>query len=205
MAGSSVLIMRIGKMNKRITIQRLQTTVAGARLQETWTDVATRWAYFDNRQSLRIVIRYLSGIESGMRVLYGNKIFDVEEVKDIEERSKEVHLIVKEVDMHRFDVTVQIYRITEQKGSYNLVSASKQLIATVLGKPLFTDPTRSDTDGKPIEFKVAKKIAVPLDTDIRLGDEIHLGGRQYLVKEVVSCRHWLDVSFEAEVLGHDHH
>ncbi len=203
MAGSGVLNMRIGKLNKRITIQRLQTVVTGARIQETWSDVVSRWAHFDNLQSSRVVIRYMSEIERGMRILYGRKIFDIEDISDIEERSKEIHLTVKEVDMSRFDVPVQIYRVMEKKRQYNLVSAKKDLAATVMGRPIFTDPIQSDADGKPVEFKVAKKVELPLDTDIRIGEEIHIGGRQYLVKDVVSCRHWLSVSFEAEVTGHD--
>ncbi|WP_157738007.1 head-tail adaptor protein [Aneurinibacillus soli] len=190
-------------MNKRITIERLHTTVSGARLVETWEEVASRWAYFDNLQSLRVVLRYLPDVEPGMRILYGQKIFDVEDVKDVEERQKEIHLTVKQVDLFRMDTEVHIYRVTGTKGQYNLVSASKELITTVLCKPVFEVPIQSDADGKPLEFKVSKKIIVPLDTDIRLGDEIHLGGRQYLVKDVLSCRHWLEVLFESEVIGHD--
>ena len=196
--------MRIGKMNKRITIERLHTTVSGARLVETWEEVASRWAYFDNLRANQVVMRYMPEVERGMRLLYGQKIFDVEDVKDIEERHRETHMTVKEVDMARMDTEVYIYRVTGAKGQYNLITANKDLIATVLCKPVFEAPIQSDPDGKPLEFKVSKKIIVPLDTDVRLGDEIHLGGIQYLVKDVQSCRHWLEVSFESKVIGHDH-
>ncbi|MBN6186316.1 phage head closure protein [Aneurinibacillus sp. BA2021] len=197
--------MRIGKLNKRITIQRVQTEVVGVRLKETWFDVASRWAFIDNMQSSRIVIRHMSEVERGMRILYGKKIFDIEDISDIEERSKEMHLTVKEVDMSRFDVPVLLYRLNEKKGQYNLVSANKELVATVMGRPIFADAISSNTDGKPIEFNVIKKVQLPLDTDVRIGEEINLGGRQYLIKDVISNRHWLDVTFEAEVIGHDRH
>lgn len=104
--------MNIGAMRHRITIQQLvESSNTFGEVEKTWQDVATLWAsieplrgreYFDSQQinaevTTRIRIRYRPGIKPKMRAVYGERIFDIQSVIDVEERHKEIHLMCKEV------------------------------------------------------------------------------------------------------------
>lgn len=86
----------IGRMDRRITIQRLSGSMDGAGQQsETWTDVATVWAQvipqrgderFQARQILgRAVtvfkIRYLSGLLRTDRIVFDGTNYDVHDIR----------------------------------------------------------------------------------------------------------------------------
>jgi len=104
---------KIGDLRHRITIQQpieIRNEV-GEVIQSAWQDFTTVWAaieplrgreYFDAQQinaevTSRIRIRYRPGIKPKMRVVYGERIFDIQSVIDVEERHKEIHLMCKEV------------------------------------------------------------------------------------------------------------
>lgn len=105
--------MRAGELRHRITIQQLIETrnELGEIIEQSWQDFATVWAaveplngreYFNSQQinaeiTTRIRIRYRAGIKPNMRVVYGERIFDIQSVIDIEERHAEMHLMCKEV------------------------------------------------------------------------------------------------------------
>lgn len=104
--------MNIGDLRHRITIQQpVESSNTFGEVEKTWQDVATVWAsieplrgreYFDSQQinaevTTRIRIRYRPGIKPKMRVVYGERIFDIQSVIDVEERHKEIHLMCKEV------------------------------------------------------------------------------------------------------------
>jgi len=104
--------MNIGDLRHRITIQQpVESSNTFGEVEKTWQDIATVWAsieplrgreYFDSQQinaevTTRIRIRYRPGIKPKMRVVYGERIFDIQSVIDVEERHKEIHLMCKEV------------------------------------------------------------------------------------------------------------
>lgn len=104
--------MKIGDLRHRITIQMaVESSNTFGEVEKTWQDVATVWAsieplrgreYFDSQQinaevTTRIRIRYRPGIKPKMRVVYGERIFDIQSVIDVEECHKEIHLMCKEV------------------------------------------------------------------------------------------------------------
>jgi len=104
--------MRSEALKKRITIQQQSTTQDsfGSPI-DTWTTVATVWAsiepingkeFFAASQvnaevTTRIRIRYLSGIEPAMRVLYGTRLYNIQSVIDYKESHAEMQLMCKEV------------------------------------------------------------------------------------------------------------
>ncbi|MCK3852096.1 phage head closure protein [Pseudomonas sp. W2Jun17] len=88
--------MRAGDLRHRITIQRpvhTQDPVTGE-MTPSWVDVAKLWADVEpvsvnqfvaaatnqSKVSARIVIRYRAGIDSTMRILHRDKIYNVEGV-----------------------------------------------------------------------------------------------------------------------------
>jgi len=102
---------RIGQYNRRVTIQRLQTTVnAIGDAVESWVDVATVWASVDGQvnreetvgdretpvQNYRVCMRYLPGILPSMRALYDGRELDIRGVVDREERREELVLNCEE-------------------------------------------------------------------------------------------------------------
>lgn len=87
-----------GKLNRRITIQRRDSTQdAAGQPAMTWVDVTTVWAHILGDNGLRTIhvagdiplsvkrysfrIRYLEGIDEGMRVLYNGTPFDIRAVR----------------------------------------------------------------------------------------------------------------------------
>ena len=94
---------RIGRMDRRITIQALSLSVDGSgQPVETWGAVATVWAQVtpergDERfQSMQIIgravtvfrIRYLSGIGPKHRIVYGGKNYDIHSVRELGRRER---------------------------------------------------------------------------------------------------------------------
>jgi len=104
--------MEIGKMNKRIIIQRIKTSPQNAYGEpiDEWETFATVWASIEPLQAsefwaqeqiqseikIRIRIRYLSGVTSKMRVLHGERILVIESVIEPKEAHKEMQLMCSE-------------------------------------------------------------------------------------------------------------
>lgn len=94
--------MRIGRLDRRITIQRreLATDSFGADVG-AWVDVVTTWAGYepisgaeqfaaDQRyaaQLVRFTIRHRAGIEARMRVVYDGQVWDIQDVAERGRRS----------------------------------------------------------------------------------------------------------------------
>lgn len=104
--------MRAGKLRHSITIQQQSTTQDSYGQQvETWTNVATVWAsveplrgkeYFESKQekaevTTKITMRYRDGILPKMRVVFGSKTYDIQDVINLEERDRELHLMCLEL------------------------------------------------------------------------------------------------------------
>lgn len=100
------------RLNHRVTIQEHVTgRDEWGQPVDTWQDVATVWAsveplrgqeYFAAQQvsaavTARIRIRYRPGIRPDMRVLYGERIYNITSVIDPEERHEELQLMAREV------------------------------------------------------------------------------------------------------------
>lgn len=104
--------MRAGELRKRVTLQRL---VAGrdslGGVTESWEDVGTYWAaveplkgheFFAASQvnaevTGRIRMRYRPGVDPTMRAALGTRVFAIQAVIDVDERHRELHLMVREV------------------------------------------------------------------------------------------------------------
>jgi SPP1 family predicted phage head-tail adaptor len=104
--------MLAGRLRKRITIQQ-PTVVRGAsgEAQESWSTFATVWARvapyeqrnrtveglqaasITNTQLHVVTLRYLPGLTTAMRVLFGTRILQVTEIVNLEERNREMHVL----------------------------------------------------------------------------------------------------------------
>lgn len=99
------------KLNHRITIQSPTGNASSMTDSETWSTFAEVYAgvdplqgkaYFEsNRENasvdIRIYIRYLPGITTAMRILFGSRIFEIVSIINIGERNREMHLMCREV------------------------------------------------------------------------------------------------------------
>ena len=103
--------MRIGPLRHRVTIQQLSKSQNGMGEEEPgWTNFATRWAsiepisgreYFAAQQinaevTHRVRMRYLPGMESTMRLLYGGRIFNITALINADERNQTLEILCTE-------------------------------------------------------------------------------------------------------------
>lgn len=104
--------MQSGKLNRRVTIQELLVSKDQYNADiESWVDLINVWAYIEPLRGReywqakqvvaevtgRITIRYFAGIDEKMRVVYGDKTYNILAVINPEERNRTLQLLVKEV------------------------------------------------------------------------------------------------------------
>ncbi len=103
--------MRIGTLRHKVEIQALTVTedAIGNQVEE-WTKVADVWAaveplqgdeklaaaYIQADTTHRVTIRYLAGITPADRLLFDGRILEIESVRNLEERNRELVLMCKE-------------------------------------------------------------------------------------------------------------
>lgn len=102
----------IGKLRHRITIQELIKVDDGyGGTVETWQNIATVWAAIaplrgserytaqqvQSELTHKVTIRYRAGIKTQMRIVYKDKIFEIEAIIDVEERRQWLELLCSEV------------------------------------------------------------------------------------------------------------
>lgn len=101
-------------LNKRITLQQksnnYQTDEEGNPI-EVWNDIAIIWAAVkplrgrefwqaastNAENTIKVIIRYRSGITNDMRIAYGNRLLEITNIIDVDEKHREIHLMCKEV------------------------------------------------------------------------------------------------------------
>lgn len=105
--------MRAGRLRHRIAIEQQVLTDDGAGgVTEEWVEIAAPYAaviplggdeLFAAQQTMprvshRIEMRYMHDIESStMRVVFRERVFDIEAVLNIDERDRELHLYCEEL------------------------------------------------------------------------------------------------------------
>lgn len=103
--------MQSGQLRKRLTIQqRSAAQDSYGQPLTTWTDVATVWGAVEplsGRELMaaeavqaevthQVVIRYRPGISAKMRIAYGARLFDIQNVLDENERHRILTLLCLE-------------------------------------------------------------------------------------------------------------
>lgn len=104
--------MKAGDLRHRVTIQKQTAdTDSFGDEQNVWQDIATVWAaveplrgreFFQSQKenaetTVRIRIRYRNGITQDMRVVFGDKVYEINSIIDIDERHTELQLMCQEV------------------------------------------------------------------------------------------------------------
>ncbi len=107
--------MQAGKLNKRVTLQRLQQQDPGPGEYEQsapgWIDVAALWADIRFQNGLETVkggaetsiarasvrVRYRDGITSGMRIVHGSTVYNIKAVLPDVSRKQHVDLVCEVV------------------------------------------------------------------------------------------------------------
>lgn len=105
---------RAGQLRERVTIQEqvAHRSSSGAEVI-AWSDMATVWASvepvsgnerwiagLDQRlaeRTVRIRLRYRTGVTEKMRVVFGERVFDIQQVIHPWTRRRELYLICREV------------------------------------------------------------------------------------------------------------
>ena len=112
-----------GRLRHRITVQNIadsQDEIGGA--VQTWSDAAKVWASIETlrgvelqnmqmlspRVSHKIRLRYLSGFTERNRILFGDKIYHVEFINNVDKRNKVIECIVWQDKGVRGDGTTNI-------------------------------------------------------------------------------------------------
>ncbi len=106
--------MRTGSLNKKVKFQELGTgTDDFGEPSKEWEDIEQPYQYVqiiplngaEKYQSKhlnaevnhKIRMRHRAGLNSSMRVVYGERIFKVDAILNVYERDKELHIMVTEV------------------------------------------------------------------------------------------------------------
>ena len=106
--------MRSGRLSKRIIIEELSISKDSQGYHEdleNWVEFKKVWAYVEPLRgreywqakqvvaevSCRITIRYLEGIDEKMRVIYGDRTYNILAVINLQEKNRVMQFLVKEV------------------------------------------------------------------------------------------------------------
>ena len=105
--------MNPGELRHRITFQRLTTTINenGFEIEE-WKDFTTVWAkasnlhgreYFEAaaiqmENTLKFTIRYLSEIDTSMRIIFKERHYDIKSIDNIKYENKYMEIKAMEVE-----------------------------------------------------------------------------------------------------------
>jgi SPP1 family predicted phage head-tail adaptor len=105
--------MRVGKLNKLITIQYKKTVTdpVNGNITEVWVDLYTLWASVDTLKlnevfkaqaieinaTHKLTSRYRAGIDSKMRIKYGDRKFEIKNIRDLEEKHVYLDYICSEL------------------------------------------------------------------------------------------------------------
>lgn len=103
--------MKAGERRHYIIIEQVSESAdARNEMTQTWSEYANAWAeikpvrgreYFQAHAEnvaadTRIILPYIAGITSKMRVRFGSRIYDIETVINIDERNRELNLMCVE-------------------------------------------------------------------------------------------------------------
>lgn len=103
--------MRAGNLRRRITIQQRQSGLDGdGQASETWADLLSCWADIQplgGRELLlakaaeassthRVTFRYRTGIDARMRIVYQGRIFNINNLNDIDTRHEALEAMCTE-------------------------------------------------------------------------------------------------------------
>lgn len=103
--------MKAGSLRHRVVVEQKTATADGyGGSTLAWTTFATVWAaiepvsgreYFQAQQfqaavTHKVTIRYLSGINTTMRVKHNSRVFNIHSILNIEERCRELVLMCEE-------------------------------------------------------------------------------------------------------------
>lgn len=101
----------IGDLNKRIMIQKRNLTDDGIGGQEeAWVEFRSVWAKLEpvsawqqyhsmqlkKRVTHKITIRYLAGVQTDMRIKFGERTFQIHGIKNVDERNYILELKTEE-------------------------------------------------------------------------------------------------------------
>ena len=101
----------IGKMRERVEIQHaLETQGDGGEVARSWVCLSTRWAQVvpvsarevfaaDKTEAVsthRMVLRYTANVTTKNRIKWGNRIFGIDAVIDINARERFIELLCRE-------------------------------------------------------------------------------------------------------------
>ena len=104
--------MNAGRLRHRIEIQRAtEGRNQHGGVEEDWQPIATRWAAIQpfrarelfaaqqvqSQVTHRIWMRYFEGLQSTDRIKFGQRIFNIDGIRNIDERNRELEVFCMEV------------------------------------------------------------------------------------------------------------
>ncbi len=102
----------VARMNKRVTVQeKTRATDSQGGWTDTWTDSTTVWASIEPKKAYErfqggqlqtpathlVKMRYKAGITAKSRLKYGTRVFEVKEVRNLEENDEFLDILVVEM------------------------------------------------------------------------------------------------------------
>jgi SPP1 family predicted phage head-tail adaptor len=131
----------VAKLNKRVTIQNVSRVSDGqGGFTETWTDSATVWAGIEPVKSYerfqamqqavpvshKITMRYNAVVDETSRMRYGNRLFEVKEVINVDEADR--FLQIRAIETETVSVDTETLRFLLEDGFALLLEDGSNLL-----------------------------------------------------------------------------
>jgi SPP1 family predicted phage head-tail adaptor len=99
---------RAGKLRNRVTIQkRIETTDSEGRTSETWIPLGSAWVAIEPTTATepgvaeqpeaqiihRVTVRFRKDLDHNSRLLYGDRVLDVQSAPNVLESNREIDLL----------------------------------------------------------------------------------------------------------------
>lgn len=101
----------VGSLREPVTIEKRQTTedemggrtTSWIKFMDVWANVeplraSQNWfaQHLEHRLTHKVIVRFLNGVTSDMRVKFGERVLQIRAIRDLEERNRFLELICEE-------------------------------------------------------------------------------------------------------------
>ncbi|AYB39686.1 phage head closure protein [Brevibacillus laterosporus] len=191
--------MKSSDLRHRITIQTMNHL-------GLWENVITLWSAIrplfakekierpDINQSAThlFTVRFRPDIKSTMRVIYRNKIYDIQSIGEHFQKRDRLELTCEE--QHEMGDKVAVIRMKKNKGDRNLVMATAMPPREVSCCIIDIERGYKESDKEAVQWSKKAIIDFYLGEDVREGDTISLGmNGEFFVVESKQTKHFLSV------------
>lgn len=200
--------MGAGDFAYRITIQRFDKDIG------TWVDEAKVWANIRPLSAKEVIdrgdvqqnathlftIRYSKRIKSTMRILFGGRIYDIQQILPHFQKRDRLEMTCEE--LHEMNDTVSVVRSEKVKNDRNVITSVPIPPRDVSCCIIEIQHGHNQNANDPVKWEKKAIIDFELDSNVREGDTISLPNLgDFFVVQARPAKHFLSVVAVQEKRG----